>query len=362
LSKHQALGLPDPAKAMQHLEQAAALAPEEPENHLRMGQIYLDSGQVAKAVPALEQAVHLKPDCGEGWLALAQAQAAVGQWDPAAQSAEKAANFASDPSEALLLRGRIAMHSKNPRGALSRAQAVLRLQPDHSGALYLLSQALEALERPKDALKALERALPHSPDPLALQIERVHLLRRADGLEAALPALQDLAQKNPRRPDISALLANWLLEAGQNEPAVAMARQALQEGKDSLPADQRAALHTLIGLQMRLSGQLDQAIQQLSEAAALAPANLEVLLELGRAYQERREYKPALKVFQKAMGVAGGDYRPYYQAGLVLKDSKDYMAAEAMLRRAAQLAPNEVSIHRLLGAVVALNLVHSNKL
>ena len=61
------------------------------------------------------------------------------------------------------------------------------------------------------------------------------------------------------------------------------------------------------------------------------------------------------------MSVAGSDFRPYYQAGLVLKDSKDYVAAEAMLRRAAQLAPNEVSVHRLLGAVVTLNLVH-NKL
>ena len=47
---------------------------------------------------------------------------------------------------------------------------------------------------------------------------------------------------------------------------------------------------------------------------------------------------------------------------LVLKDNKDYVAAEAMLRRAAQLAPNEVSVHRLLGAVVALNLVHNRRL
>jgi Flp pilus assembly protein TadD len=45
-----------------------------------------------------------------------------------------------------------------------------------------------------------------------------------------------------------------------------------------------------------------------------------------------------------------------------LKDNKDYVAAEAMLRRAAQLAPNEVSVHRLLGAVVALNLVHNRRL
>jgi len=113
---------------------------------------------------------------------------------------------------------------------------------------------------------------------------------------------------------------------------------------------------------MRRSGQLDQAIQHLSEATLAAPANLDILLELGRASQERREYTQALKTYQKAMGGSGSDYRPYYQAGLVLKDSKDYVAAEAMLRRAAQLAPNEVSVHRLLGAVVTLNLVHNRKL
>jgi tetratricopeptide (TPR) repeat protein len=72
--------------------------------------------------------------------------------------------------------------------------------------------------------------------------------------------------------------------------------------------------------------------------------------------------KQALKIYQRAINLAGSDYRPYYLAGQVLKDSKEYLAAEAMLRKAAQLAPNEVSVHRLLGAVVALNLVHNRRL
>jgi Flp pilus assembly protein TadD len=46
---------------------------------------------------------------------------------------------------------------------------------------------------------------------------------------------------------------------------------------------------------------------------------------------------------------------------MALKESKDYVGAEKMLRRAADLAPNDVSIHRLLGAVVALNLVHNRR-
>ncbi len=361
-SKQQAIGLPDHAKAMQHLQQAVALDPQEAQNHLGMGRIYIEKGQIARAITALEQAVHLQPESGPGWLALAQAQAAASLWEAAALSADKAIAALNEPTDALLLRGRIAMQSNNPRGALSKAQAVLRLQPEHSEALHLAAQALEALDRPLEALKVLDHALLSSSDPLTLQLERANVQRRAQGLEAALPGLQALAEQNPQRTDIAADLANWLLEAGENDAAVQTARQALQDEHNNLTPERRAGLHALIGMQMRASGQLDQAIQHLSEASNLAPSNPEMLMELGRAYQERRQYKSALKVFQKAMSVSPGDYRPYYQAGLVLKDSKDYLAAEAMLRRAVQLAPDEVSIRRLLGAVMGLVIVHGSKL
>ncbi len=361
-AQQAALGLPDPVKALLHLEQAVALDPQRAETHLQIGRIYLEGGQASHAIQSLEQASRLDAGLPDVWMALAQAHTATGAWEQAAACADKAAAHSNDPSQALLLRGQIALQTSNPRGALSRAQAALRANPNQAEALYLLSRALEALGRPAEALKALEKALPNSANGLSMQVERIHLLRRSRGLEAAIPALQELLEANPGRPDLLALLATWQAEAGQSEAAVQTARQALQEGAGALPAEQRASLHNLIGLAMRRSGQLDQAIQHLSEAALAAPANLDILLELGRAYQERREYKQALKTYQKAMGVAGGDYRPYYQAGLVLKDSKDYVAAEAMLRRAAQMAPNEVSVHRLLGAVVTLNLVHNRKL
>ena len=45
----------------------------------------------------------------------------------------------------------------------------------------------------------------------------------------------------------------------------------------------------------------------------------------------------------------------------MLKESRDYLGAESMLRRAADLAPDDVTIHRQLGALVALNLVHNRR-
>jgi len=355
-------GLPDRVKALEHLEQAVTLDPGCAANHLALGQLYLEDGQASRAVQSIQQASELDGTQPKIWIALAQAQFAADELEQAAVSAERAIENNPEPEEALLLRGRIALQTNNPRGALSRAQTILHTSPDNPEAIYLLSQALEAMHRPAEALVALDRALALSTNQFPLQIERVQLLRRSKGLEAGVLSLQELVAHNPQQPVLLAMLAEWMHEAGRPEAAIQAARLALQEEQGQLSEEQRANLHILIGLRMCQAGQLDQAIHHLSEAVDSAPANLEAYLELGRAYQERREYRQALKVYQRAMSFAKDDYRPYYQAGLVLKDSKDYVAAEAMLRRAAQLAPTEVSVHRLLGAVVALNLVHNRRL
>jgi tetratricopeptide (TPR) repeat protein len=344
------------------LEQAASLEPEYGSHMLELGKIYLESEQYKRALQALEQAVRLDPQNAEGWLSLAQVQHLLSDLDQAALSAEKAIELSGDQIDPLLLRAEIAVKAKNFRAAMSRSQAVLRSKPDHPQALFLLAKSLSGLDRPTVALEALEKAISLSDAPLAMQLERLDLIKRADGLEAGLKALQELVAQNPKQAAFLGLLAGWLQEAGKQDAAIQAARLALQEGLEGLSSQQRADLHTMIGLHMRKLGQLDQAIHHLSEAVSKSSDHIDAYLELGTVYQERREFQQALKIYQKAINLAGGDYRPYYHAGLVLKDNKDYMAAEAMLRRAAQLAPNEVGVHRMLGAVVALNLVHSRRL
>ena len=55
------------------------------------------------------------------------------------------------------------------------------------------------------------------------------------------------------------------------------------------------------------------------------------------------------------------DHRPFYHSGLILREGKDYRGAETMLRRAAELAPDDLNIRRQLGAVITLNLIHSSQ-
>ena len=205
----------------------------------------------------------------------------------------------------------------------------------------------------------LEKAIPMVENNLPLLIERTHILKDVRGPKAAQEALQDLAQLYPKDPQIHADLAELLAENGHLAAAVDTAKIALQAKNSPLPDAKQASLHHLIGRQMRRIGQLDQAIQHLDTAVQLNPEATEIYLELGQAYQSRRQFSQALKTYQQAIKFTQGDFRPYYQAGLALKEIKDYQSAENMLRKAADLAPEDVSVHRSLGAVVALNLVHN---
>jgi hypothetical protein len=46
---------------------------------------------------------------------------------------------------------------------------------------------------------------------------------------------------------------------------------------------------------------------------------------------------------------------------MTLKETKDYDNAEYMLRRAADLDPDDLTIRRQLGILVAINLVHNHQ-
>ena len=367
LSYSQSLGLEEPQvdsliqAAIDHLQEATRLEPDFYHHHLRLGQVFSQEKEYMPAIEALTRASQIKLEQPDVWISLSQAHLGAEDLEQAAGCAERAIECSSDPNEALLLRGEIALKANNPRGALTRAQTVLREQPDEPSALYLQARALEEMGRPAEALETIERLITLVDANPLIELERARVLRQAKGLPAALEAYHKLSSDYPDEAIIQAPLARALMDAGQSDEAISVAQSAIQNGSDDLKPEDAAYLHRMLGRQARRVGQLDQAIHHLSSAVDKLPYDIEAYLELGNAYQERRQYGEALEVYERATYVNRDDHRPYFQAGQVLKENKDYASAEEMMRRAAELAPDDLSVHRLLGAVVALNLVHNRR-
>jgi len=142
---------------------------------------------------------------------------------------------------------------------------------------------------------------------------------------------------------------------------VKKAQDALSNGIEEIGKTDYILVLELLGLSLRKTGQLDQAIHYLSEAIDQAPEIAGPYIELGRCYQEQRQYEKAIQMLENAIQIAPLNPQGYYISGLVFKETKDFENAEAMFRQAAKLAPKNLNIHRQLGAVTAINLVQNHQ-
>jgi tetratricopeptide (TPR) repeat protein len=353
-----ALQTDDSAQAVTHFEDAIALEPDHLSHYLDLGEAHIKSGHPSQAINPLKQAVKIAPDNMDTYLILATAQFANRNYTQAVRNAETAAEIAPGQLPPLLLNAEIALKMDDPGKAKSQAEAALRIKRNDPNALYLQARAFEKLGNTEQALTIVEKAIPLSSDPLPLLLHKADLMA---GSGSNLVELQALSVQYPDEPKVLASLSQALAANGQNEESIQAAQQALRRGNGHLSLDQQANLHLLLGTQLRQTGHLDQSIHHLSEAIRVAPDWVETHLELGITQEERRQHRSALKTYKQAIKNFPSDPRPLYQAGLLLKSGRDYPAAESMLRRAAEMAPDDIKIHRQLAGLVALNLVHNRQ-
>ncbi|MCL4256890.1 MAG: tetratricopeptide repeat protein [Anaerolineales bacterium] len=341
------------ADAIDYLQHAVAMQPSEAERHYELGLAQMEAEQYPLAQKSFEQAAKLQPKSGAYMLALAQAHKQAGDLKQASEKAAAAHKLAPNSNTALVLQAEIALHNNETATAKSLAESALRLAPTDSHALNLYAECLHAVGEVEDALAVLERSEQYAQDKLPIQLRRAQLLPAEKGLSEVLR----LSKANTERPDVYLTLSEMLATTGETMDAIQAAQRAAKKA-DTLPLPQQARLHLHLGKLLKSSGQLDQSLHHLDEAAALAPHLSDVQIERGQVFLSRRQFKQAMQAFELAAAAAPHSPQPHLQAAQALKDVKDYNAAEAALRKAAQLAPRERSIQRQLAAVIALNLIH----
>ncbi len=101
------------------------------------------------------------------------------------------------------------------------------------------------------------------------------------------------------------------------------------------------------------SGQWDKAIAQYKIALAINPDHLGAMHNLGLAYQSKKDFARAIKIFRK-MKEDDRFYVPaYISLGLVYTQQGRYKDAEREYRKAAALEPNNLIPPLNLAAVMA---------
>jgi tetratricopeptide (TPR) repeat protein len=354
----------DSNSTINHLLEAAKLAPKNISIHIELGNEYYENAcddphLLQQALKSFETALEIDPKDIYSLVNSANIQCLLNELDKAENNARNALLLAPDRADIYQLLGEIAIRNSDYQGAYQYANNAIQLSPKDPQSTIILARSLSALGRDHEALAKLSTMLAAVPDPKYLYLERVKILQKMSGPAAGLDELQKLVILYPEDFSILNVLAKSYIEVNEVDQAVATAQHALSICSDNTPRSEQANLQLLLGRLFRQNGQVDQSIYHLNQAIQLSPDRLEPYLELGLARKERREYQQAIQIFEQATIIAPDDPRASYQAGLALKESKDYRSSETMLRRAVNLAPHDLNIRRQLAAVVALNLVHN---
>lgn len=347
-----------PQQAAEHLETALALEPDHPGHYLALGKTLIQNNEIDRAVNILEEGIQLTPEHTEIWLTLASAYQMKGSYQQAFQCASHAVQISPDHTAARKTAAELAYEMNDFTEAERHLGVLLEKDLQDPESLHLLSLTLAAQNQPEEALQIIDKAITLEKHTLEMELHRAELLKETEGLYAAVDALRVINSQHPDDFNIILTLVRTLTEAGETEQAITVAQEALHQEELGHTRDQKAELHLLTGRLLRKTGHLDQAVHHLHQSKKLAGNSSQAYLELGCIHHDRRQYDQALESFLKAIEIDPDEPLAYYHAGRVLKDLKEFNRAENMLRQASKLAPNDLRIHRQLGVLVTLNLVH----
>jgi predicted Zn-dependent protease len=344
--------------AVNQYHQAIELEPEYAGHFLALGKLHLKGKQPLPAIKSFEKALSIKPDFIDAWIQLSLSKRAIHRLPEALASINKALSLAPEHKETRKTAALITFENGSYRESEKHLVSLLGQDPHDTDLMALFARTLAAQKQPDQALRVMDKAISLEENDLDLKLQRAGMIKNIEGPLAAIDELRIIGSHHPDQYPLVLELVSTLSEAGEVDQAVRTAQDVLKNEEIGHTREQKAHLHLITGRMLRKTGQLDQAVHHLHKAKKLIDPNYEAVLELGRVHNDRRQHELALDQIEKAIKIAPGEPEGYYQAGRILKELKLYERAERMLRKASKLAPHDLKIHRQLGVLVTLNLVH----
>ena len=182
-----------------------------------------------------------------------------------------------------------------------------------------------------------------NPDAMSKAIRRVRTHMNAGEPLEAVKVLEAALKEKPESPRLLLALGEALEALDQEQKAIDSYNLATKKAKRFVKARDRLA-----GLYIK-QGRIEEAAEQLRQAAKISPRNGDRQLKLGRALMAVGDVKAGAAALRAAQDYSSGDAAVAKEAGdLLLKAGLTDQAAEA-LHTAAELDPRMAHVYNQLG-------------
>jgi tetratricopeptide (TPR) repeat protein len=367
-------------EALQALQRAASLMPQDAEAHSNLGSALYGAGQYADALVHLRRALQFKPDDTGALVDAANALKELGQFPEAVTLYQEALRLDRRQPEALNNLGNALMALGERPAAMSAYRFALELAPGEAQIHFNLGNALrqsgdflEAIESSERAI-ALDGTSARAHNNLGLSLlglgrrnEAIASFRRALALDGAHievlnnlgNALRDVGEcreaaalyrraieLDPARAESHCNLGNALFQFRPLQEAVMHFHRAISLKPDF------ALAHLSLAMALRFQRRSADAETSCLAALALEPNYVEALCLLGELKADRGEFAAAVELFQRAMAIDPEYPSVFFSIASHRKMTTGDLAwlqgAQALLKKSQPLG-NEISLHYALG-------------
>jgi tetratricopeptide (TPR) repeat protein len=284
-------------KALQMLQQAAPLRPDQPEIPNNIGIAYQNLGRLNDAIASFEQALKMKPDYAEGLNNLAHALHGLGLPSAAVVLFDKALTIKPDYLKAFCNLAAALRDLGRLNEAALRLQSAMKIIPNDADLFHEYGITLQQLNRLPEALKSFEQGLHLRPDHFASLSNYGSTLRDVGRIDEALAIYERALKLAPHRPEVFVNLGAVFWDMAQLDRAIECYDQAL-----ALKPDYVEAMVNL-GNVLWAQGQSDAAREKYIQALKIKPDSVSVYSNLAALRHDVADLDGALELYEKALRI-----------------------------------------------------------
>lgn len=285
------------------------------------GRAYTALGNYAAAMQALDEAARLAPNDADVWTDIGRFRFAAGDLLGAAEASDKAVKLAPGNTEALVLRGELVRGQYGLVAALPWFERALERDNFHHDALIEYAATLGDSGRTIDALAAARRALESRPGSAQAYYLEAVIAARAGKFDLARTILEKTGGAIDALPGMLLLGASLDIQSGAYEQALAKLRELVARQPMNITA------RKLLAVALLRTDSARNAIDTLRPVIARADADSYALTLAARGFERIGDRGEAARYLDRAAYPATGD-----SGSFTADDSTAVLAADADLR------------------------------
>lgn len=318
---------------------------------LAAGTQLLQQGRYEEAILALSEAADGDPGSADAHNSLGAALEQGGRPEEARFRYEQAVALEPDLAVARVNLGVLLGRLGDLDGAVGHLEAAVRLDPGRADAHVALGVALESSGRAAEAAAAFRNAVARDPAMARARLRLGALLGEAGQLEEALAHLREATTLAPESGEAHHYLSVALLRLGDVTTALEHERRAITLATSAGNADLLGTARYTLGLLLRETGEMAEALENLEAARVEFPENTDLLAELAHTHHLAGDHAAAIEVQAQVIDSRPADADARYRLGVFFAANGDRAAAqrafEDCLRLEAGFAPAMEAIERL---------------